>query len=222
MKLYMHPASPNCMSVLMTAIHSGIPLESEFVDLMASAQNDPGYLAINPNGKVPTLIDGDLVLWESNAIMQYIAAMKPANSLWPDDGRVRADIARWQFWSIAHWTPALRPFLWENLFKGLRGQGGPDAGALEMAQQTYCQCAGVLDGHLASRARLVDEELTLADISCAAYLMYAEPARIPLQHYANIWRWFSAIQSLPSWQQVQPRQPLKPAAKARELDTAAS
>src|SRR5437879_10284276 len=57
----------------------------------------------SPTGRTPTLVDGDFVLWESNAIMQYVASHAP-NTLWPDDARARADIVRWQSWQLAHWS----------------------------------------------------------------------------------------------------------------------
>ncbi len=205
MKLYLHPASPNCVTVLITAAQLGIALQAEIVDLFKGEQRAPDFLAINPNGTVPTLQDGDLVLWESNAITQYLAARSGDNPLWPCDDRVRADIARWQFWGLAHWTPALQPYVFENLFKPRKGLGEADPAVLEKAAANLNRFAGVLDRHLAQRDYLVGDGLTLADISVASYLMYAEPARIPLEGYPNIQRWFAAISELPSWEQAQPR-----------------
>ena len=86
------PTPGRCARV---AAHLGVPLELEFVDLSKGAQHAPAYLALNPTGRTPTLVDGDFKLWESNAIMQYLAGQKP-NSLWPNDARARADITRWQ------------------------------------------------------------------------------------------------------------------------------
>ena len=103
MKLVGFPPSPNTWKVRAVAAHLGIPLEFEFVDLTKGASHTPGYLALNPTGRTPTLIDGDLKLWELTAIMQYLASRKP-NSLWPDDARARADIMRWQSWSLAHFS----------------------------------------------------------------------------------------------------------------------
>src|ERR1700726_5280546 len=98
MKLYGFPLSSNTWKVRALAAYLKTPLEFEFVDLTKGASHTPAYLAINPTGRTPTLVDGDFKLWESNAIMQYIAG-KSANALWPtDDAKKRADIARWQFW----------------------------------------------------------------------------------------------------------------------------
>src|SRR3712207_1874743 len=98
MKLYTHPLSPACRKVLVAAAILGVPLELEVVNAQASEHRSPAYMRLNPNALFPTLEDGDFVLWESNAILQYIASKTPGNALWPEDARVRADVARWQFW----------------------------------------------------------------------------------------------------------------------------
>ena len=103
MKLYAFPPSPNTWKVRAVASYVGVPLELEIVDL--TKPRSAAYLAINPSGRTPTLVDGNFTLTESNAIMQYIASQKP-NSLWPDDARARADIVRWQCWQLAHWVLA--------------------------------------------------------------------------------------------------------------------
>ncbi len=199
MKLYSHPASPNCVAVRMTAAQLDIALEIEFVDLLGGAQHAPAFRAINPNGLVPSLVDDAFVLWETQAIIQYLAAGVPDTPLWPDNARSRADIARWQFWAVAHWMPALRPFLYENLFKALKGEGGPDPAVLEKADVAFEPPARVLDNCLGDRSFAVGEGMTLADIALASYLMYARPARIPLQKYPRIRRWLDTIERMPSW-----------------------
>ena len=123
MKLHMHPASPNCVAVLAAAAELGTPLDIEQVDLMAGANRNAPFLSINPNGLVPVLEDGDFVLWETVAILQYLAAKNPRQSLLPPDERGRANVTRWQSWGIAHWQPALQVFIFQRLFKRLRGLG---------------------------------------------------------------------------------------------------
>ncbi len=104
MKLYGFPPSPNTFKVQAVALHLDIPLEFEIVYLAKGANRAAEFLQLNPGGRTPVLVDGDFTLWESNAIMQYLASQKP-NTLWPDNARTRADIARWQFWQVAHWHP---------------------------------------------------------------------------------------------------------------------
>ena len=77
MKLYVHPMSSNARRAQMTAILLGTPIETVFIDLQKGAQRNPEYLALNPNGRVPTLVDGDFALWESLAIMEYVAEKYP-------------------------------------------------------------------------------------------------------------------------------------------------
>ena len=73
MRLYIHRLSPNGLKAIITAEHCGSPVELIDIDLGGGEQHGSAYRAINPNGRVPTLVDGDFVLWESNAIMQYLA-----------------------------------------------------------------------------------------------------------------------------------------------------
>ena len=98
MKLYTNLFSPNARKVHAVAHALGIDLETHTVDLRAGEQRTPEYLALNPNGKVPTLVDGDTVLWESNAIMCYLAG-KGDTDLWPKSAK-RYDILRWMFCAI--------------------------------------------------------------------------------------------------------------------------
>ena len=127
MKLYGFSASPRTWKVRAVAAQLGIPLEYQPLDAFKGENRTPQYLALNPAGRTPTLVDGDFVLWESDAILQYLASKTP-NTLWPDDARTRADIMRWQNWQSAHWgSDACVPLTFQNLVKGIFGLGGPDA-----------------------------------------------------------------------------------------------
>src|SRR6185437_17070246 len=137
MKLYGFPPSPNTWKVRAVAAYLKLPLELEIVDLTKGAQRAPAYLALNPTGRTPTLIDGDFKLWESNAIMNYIAGKTP-NSLWPNDARTRADIAHWQFWQLAHWSgEACGPLTFQRLVKKLLNIGPPDEAVIAKATEAF-------------------------------------------------------------------------------------
>jgi glutathione S-transferase len=141
MKLYGFPPSPNTWKVRAVAAHLGIPLEFEFVDLTKGGSHTPGYLAINPTGRTPTLVDGDFKLWESTAIMQYIASRKP-NSLWPDDARTRADIMRWQSWHLVHWSKdGCEPLLFQRLVN-LLNLSPPDEAVMARGIEAFNKEAG--------------------------------------------------------------------------------
>jgi len=203
MKFYYHPASSNCRKVHAAALMLGIDLDLQFVDLLAGAHKKPDYLNLNPNGLVPTLEDRGFILWESNAIMQYLASRKP-NVLWPQDERTRADISRWQCWELAHWTPALAIIIHENLIKKLLKMGEPDPAEIKRGEEATHRFAQILDNHLQGKKYLVGDALTLADISVAAILMYRQPARLPLDNYQHINRWYAQIEGLDAWKKTAP------------------
>jgi glutathione S-transferase len=167
MKLYGFPPSPNTWKVRALAAYLKTPLEFEFVDLTKGASHTPAYLAINPTGRTPTLVDGDVKLWESNAIMQYIASKTP-NSVWPNDARTRADISRWQFWQLAHWgAEACQPLTFQRLVKKILNLGPPDEAVIAKATECFNKEAKLLDGQLAKQKYLVGDALTIADFAVA-------------------------------------------------------
>jgi glutathione S-transferase len=203
MKLYYYPASSSSRKVRVTAALLGIRLEEQLVDLPAGEHKKPEYLRINPNGLVPTLLDGNRVLWESNAIMQYLADLKPENSLLPREPMARADITRWQCWEQAHWVPALVIVIRENVFKPLWGQS-PDSSEIKRGEEAIHKVAPVLDAHLKERSYLVGDHLTLADISVAAILMYDSKARLPLGDYRHVQRWYGRVTQVDAWKATEP------------------
>lgn len=204
MKLYGFPPSPNTRKVQAVAAHLGVPLELQLIDLTKGQSRTPEFLAVNPCGRTPVLVDGDFTLWESNAIMQYIAGKQP-NTLWPEGTRARADIARWQFWQMAHWQEGCAGFLWENLVKKLLGMGESDAAALAKAETAFHRDAAVLDAHLGRNEFLATGALTLADFAVGSYLHYAAAAKLPWEGYKNIRTWYARIEALPAWQKTIPQ-----------------
>jgi glutathione S-transferase len=205
MKLYGFPPSPNTWKVRAVAAHLGIPLELEFVDLTKGAQRTPAYLALNPTGRTPTLVDGDFALAESNAIMRYLASQKP-NSLWPNDARVRADITRWQDWQLAHWgAEACQPLIFNRLVKKLLNLGGPDEAAVVKGTEAFHKEAKVLEAQLAKQPYLAGKELTLADFAVAAPLFYAQQGGLPIESYSKLRDWFGRVSALPAWNETAPQ-----------------
>src|SRR5262245_48609366 len=159
MKLYGFPPSPNTWKVRAVAAQLGIPLEFELVDL--TKPRTAAYLALNPTGRTPTLVDGDFILWESNVIMQYVAS-RSANTLWPDDARTRADIARWQFWQLGHFSgEACAPLTFQRLVKKILNLGPPDEAIVAKGTEAFNRDARLLDAHLSKHSYLVGNALTL-------------------------------------------------------------
>jgi glutathione S-transferase len=205
MKLYGFPPSPNTWKVRAVAAYLGIPLEFEFVDL--TKPRSPGYLALNPSGRTPTLVDGDFTLPESNAIMQYLAA-RAKSPLWPDDARERAEVTRWQCWQLAHWgKEACEPLIVQNLVKKLLNLGPPDEAVVAKGIEAFNREAKLLDAHLSKQPYIVDKELTLADFAVASPLFYAKEGQLPVGPHKQLQEWFGRVSALPCWRETAPQRP---------------
>lgn len=207
MKLYAFPPSPNTWKVRAFAHQIGVPLDLEIVDLTKGAQKKPEYLALNPTGRTPTLVDGDLKLWESSAILQYLGGQRKS-PLWPDDAKTRADIMRWQSWQLAHWSKeGCEPLIFQRLVKKIVGMGPPDEAIVAKGTEAFNREARVLDAHLSKHSYLVGNAVTLADFSVAAPLFYAKEADLPIAPYARLQDWFGRVSALPAWRDTAPERP---------------
>ena len=204
MRLHVFPHSNNAIAVLATAYQCELAVELVFVDLLKGAQKTAAYTALNPNQRMPVLEDDDFVLWESNAIAQYLAAQCPASGLWPWEPRRQADVARWQFWQAAHWGPTCAVFTFERVVKRFAGLGPADETAVARAVPDFHFHARVLDAQLQGRRWVTGDVLTVADFALAAWLVYAEPAGFPLEDHAGIVAWYARVLSLPAWRKALP------------------
>jgi glutathione S-transferase len=204
MKLYYNPMSPNVRRVRFTAAVLGMQLEEKKLDFAKGEHKNPEYLALNPNGAVPTLVDGDFVLTESRAIMQYLASKKPESGLLPLDEKTRADVTRWQFWDAVHFSPHLSALAFERLLKGMMGLGDPDARRIDEALSNFRRFGAVLNKRLDGATYLVGSGLTIADLTLASSLMYAKQAEVPLAEFPNLQSWFSRVSDLDAWKKTAP------------------
>ncbi|MGH7105312.1 MAG: glutathione S-transferase family protein [Steroidobacteraceae bacterium] len=202
MRLYHHPYSFNARRAVMTALHLGAPVELVFVDLQKGEQRQPQFLKLNPNHRVPVLEDDGFVLWESHAIMQYLADKTPRQTLYPTDTRSRADVNRWLFWSGQHFSPAIGILNWEHVIKGILGLGAADPAEVRRGEQLVREFAGVLDAHLGGRDWICGEALSLADIAVATPLAATVPARLPVTDLPNLQRWLARMQTLDVWKKT--------------------
>jgi len=213
-ELYVFPRSPRSFKVMSVANHLGVDHVLRPLNAAKGEHKAAQYAALNPNMRAPTLKDGDYVLWESNAILQYLATEKPEAGLLPADERARLDVTRWQFWDLAHWDAACVPFAFEYVAKPALGMPGPDMAAIAKATPVFENVARVLDGHLKGRSYVSGYGLTLADFTIGAWLTLAEPAHYPLAPFGEIKRWYASLSALPAWQKTlaQAAQPMASAA----------
>jgi glutathione S-transferase len=203
MRLYHHPMSSNARRATMAAIHLGIRLD--LVEINLASPGDRRRLSeLNANSKIPVLEDDGFLLWESCAIMQYLADSVPRQTVYPREPHERADVNRWMFWATQHFSPAIGVLVWENVWKKIVEGTDPDPVELARGDRDLAKFAAVLDGHLASRQWLCGAAVTLADYAAAAPLMYIQSGRLPLGQYRHLLAWFERVQQLEAWRQTNP------------------
>ena len=197
MKLYSNIGSPNARRAASLVGHLGLPVEVIEVNMGKGEHKSPDYLALNPNGKVPTLVDGDFSVWESNAILLYLAH-KAGSALLPQDPRGRTDVEKWMFWNTAHMGPAIGKLTWEYFFKSVFGMGAADPAVVAAGQKDVATFAAVLEKHLAGREWLTGA-LSLADFSVGATWDQAELGKVDLAPYPHISAWLKRVRGLKGW-----------------------
>lgn len=202
MKLY-YFETPNPRKPCAVAKYLQSPVDFVRVDLTKGEQKAPEFLAINPNGKVPALSDGEVRLWEGHTIMIYLA-QKAGSGLWPQDPMKQIDVLRWLNWDTAHFSRHAGALLFQNHIKPVFGLGDPDQAAIDEATGFFLQFAGVLDSHLKGRRYLLGDDLTVADFGVASVLPTAAEAKLPLDGFAEVSRWHAGLMEVPAWREPFP------------------
>jgi glutathione S-transferase len=185
--------------VLALVKHLGI--DAEFIDAnpRTGMLKTPEYAALNPNKKAPTLVDGDFVLWESNAIMAYLC-IRAGSDMWSAHNPAeQVELVRWLGWNDVHWDPAVSPFYFEHVVKATFGIGPPDRESLVTKTANLARYAGVLDGHLAGRDYVACDRLTIADFALASMACDWKQAEMPLEPFPNIVRWLDGLMGIAAW-----------------------
>lgn len=198
LKIWGRVSSVNVQKVVWCADEIGLDYERIDVGGKFGGNDTPAYLAMNPNGLVPVIADGDFVLYESNAIVRYLAA-KHSPALWPHELQPRADVDRWMEWQSTAYTPAMWAAFWQLI---RTPEEKRDAKAVEASRARTDKLSGILDAHLASRPYLCGEAFTAADIvvGCAAHRWLNLPLeRTPRPHLE---RWYADLKSRPGSRQV--------------------
>jgi glutathione S-transferase len=203
MKLF-YAETINPRKACAVARYLNVPIDYVHVDLGKGENRTPEYLAVNPNGKVPAFEDGDLKLWEANAIMCYLARAA-GSDLWPGDAR-QIEVIRWLSWNSEHFTRHAGSLYFQNIVKPALGFGAPDEAAVKEATGFVRRFGAVLNDHLRGRKYLVGDALTVADFAVAATLPYAAKAKIPVEEFPEIMRWHARLNELPAWREPFPKQ----------------
>src|SRR6185295_9799295 len=153
LKIWGRVSSINVQKVVWCAEELGLAYERVDVGGKFGGNDKPEYLAMNPNGLVPVIDDDGFILYESNAIVRYLAA-KGSGSLWPADPRHRADADRWMEWQSTAFTPAMWGAFWQLIRTPAEKRS---ADTIEASRAKTEKLAAILDAHLASRRNLTGD-----------------------------------------------------------------
>jgi glutathione S-transferase len=192
-------SSVNVQKVVWTADELGLAYERMEAGGAFGVVATPEYRRMNPNSLVPVIEDEGFVLWESNAIVRYLAAKHAPGTLWPGDLRRRADVDRWMDWQATTFTPAMRDAFWQLVRVPAEKR---DAAAIDASRIASEKAAAVLEAHLAGREFVAGDSFSPADIvlGCAAHRWLNLPlAREPRPEME---RWYASLKARPGAAQV--------------------
>jgi glutathione S-transferase len=181
---------------------SELDLAYERIDAgMAFGRNtEPDYLAMNPNARVPTLVDGDYVLWESNSVMRYLAlAYRPHSPLYPQAPKIRAGVDRWLDWTLSTLQPVDRPVFWALIRTPAEQR---DMVAIQKDVDAEAVVWRIAEERLADHRFFEGDVFTLADIAIGAYArrwLGVEGVTKPTLPHLD--RWFSEISTRAGFRQ---------------------
>lgn len=198
-KLYDAKISPYARKIRLIAAELSIPIEKIPLSFSKGEFHSPEYRTKNPNGKVPTIDDDGFVLWESIAILKYLAEKKPG--LLPPDVKGRAQADQWMFWWATHPEPALDLLLYEMVIKPYLGKPGMDAAIIAEAYAHLDHYLPVLEQQLAGKEYVLGK-LSVVDFAIAPRLeMAPKVTKVDLTKYPNIVTWLARLQAKPYWKE---------------------
>lgn len=191
--------SPNARKVLMMLEEIGLPYAVQWVDISAGDQHSGWYGEINPNRKIPAIVDHEgpgsspIVLFESGAILMYLA--KKTGRLIPADPMRRWNVIKWLFWQTSSQGPLLGQ---AAHFVSHAANRGIDAHyAADRYRKEAWRLYGVLEAQLRDRD-YIDDELSIADIACFPWVRVAKGQGVDIDDFANVKRWSNTLAERPS------------------------
>jgi glutathione S-transferase len=196
MKLFNSPISPNGRRVRICAAELGLELESVTLDFRRGDNHTPEYLALNPMGKIPTLDDSGFVLWESAAILCYLAQQHGAG-LWPRETRAQADLLRWLFFCSCHLDPYFTTLVVERFIKARQNLAADEAQTAS-AEQWLARFVPVVEQQV-TRHDYVTGIFSVADIALGCTLELSDLLKYDLTPYPSVRAWLERLQARASW-----------------------
>jgi glutathione S-transferase len=205
MKVYGHPWSINTRKVLVTLAEKNLEAELVLVDLPRGGQHAPEHVARHPFAKAPVLEDGDLMIYESNAIMRYLDRKGGKTQLTPQSPRDAALMDQWISIGQSYFGEAAHALLVEAIFKRVRQFGEPDTVRIAQLCSELERPLGVMERRLRTSAYLAGESFSLADITFMPHFEYADRLAVGRKLIAAhecVTDWWERVSARPSWQRV--------------------
>lgn len=198
LKIWGRTNSINVQKVLWTCAELSLPYDRVDAGLAFGVNNTAEYRAMNPNGLVPTIDDDGFILWESHAIVRYLARKHGTGKLWPSDAREAADADRWMEWYSTTMWPNLR-IIFQTLVRTPPEKR--NLAEVEDNRQKLAANLAIIDAQLAQRENIAGERFTVADIpmAVAAYRWFNLPIERPA--LPNFERWYKRIAERPAFKQ---------------------
>lgn len=192
-KVYGVPASRTFRTLWMLE-ELGLPYENIPTHFATGDTRKPEFLAINPNGHIPALVDGDVTMWESMAINLYLAK-KYDKGLLPKSLADECHAIKWSFWAMTEVEPHLLTVLMNRLFLPPDQR---DPKAAEAAIEKLNKPFAVLDAEMAERKYLVGDGYSVADVNVASVLSWVSLLNISVEKFPNLKRWLDVCTSRPA------------------------
>jgi glutathione S-transferase len=176
--------SGNVQKVIFLLEELGTPYTREDYGRQFNNTQDAAYLKLNPNGKVPTLVDGDTVIWESNTILRYLAAKHKKETLYPSELSARTEVERWMDWLLASVN-----YQYVQVFKDSKKPANERAASFEADAKELAAQLSILDGTMAGKAWVAGKDFTIADVALGPIMHRCLDFPIALPALSNLKAW---------------------------------
>lgn len=188
--LYGRGTSDNVQKVLWALGETGQPFEHVPLGGSYGGLDEPWFIAMNPHRRVPTLKDGDTVVWESDAIIRYVAAKYSYGMLWPVDIVERSRADQWMAWTLAHLYDDSNLLFWLTVRTPVAQQ---DAGRIERVHERLSARYRALDAHLSAHEYVTGERLTMGDVPPGATLFRYFNLPVRRESFPHVERWYALL-----------------------------
>lgn len=196
LKLWGRINSINVQKVLWALEELKVPCQRTDAGLQYGVVNEPFYRKMNPNGRVPTIEDDGLVLWESNAIVRYLSSKHGAGTLWPNDPGQRADADRWMDWTTSTVAPAMTPVFWGLIRTPPEKR---DLKAIEDGVEKAEQAFQVLEQSIEGRDYVAGKAFTMGDIPLGTFLYRWNALEVKRPRLPKVEAYYLRLQQRPAY-----------------------